>query len=122
MADAVSTFDSNSPLAKLQSMLVWIRERPQNYCPTIGEVDSVLYFLHSTWAKFTDRDEELKTAIQANLRDDELLDGTRRVKFISTRGDNVEEIRNNLRELEPIQNFWRRVDEALGIREVADHW
>lgn len=102
-------------LDSLESMLVWMRERPHMYCRTVGELDSVLWYLHMTWAKFVERDNELREAVAEQLGDRGaagLLDDCDRPILTSEGGE----------PLQRVIDFWSQVDARLGCRVQIDSW
>jgi len=35
----------------LESLMLWMQERPQMYCQCVGELDLELWYLHMAWAR-----------------------------------------------------------------------
>ena len=41
--------------AFVHDLIVWIYDRPEMYGRTVGEVDTLLYYLHCVWAEITEK-------------------------------------------------------------------
>ncbi len=112
---------NKSPAEYLESLVLWMHERPQMYCLYTGELDSVLWYLHLAWAKFAHREAEyqsaLETAYQSAL-------GT---TYNSTRGLLTDEERLvrvdvNNEVTQRVLGFWSRVDQELALQVRVDGW
>jgi len=105
-----------TPHEQVECLLVWIGERPEFYCQTAGELDTLLHMLHTLWGKQADRELKLQAARELE-RDEErgargLLDDGERSAPVIERGPEVRRV----------LEYWRRVDHRLGIVARADHW
>jgi hypothetical protein len=98
-------------LAKLESLVTWIPNRPQNYCFTVGELDTVLYFLHTVWAKAASREDDLDRAFAAT---------TAWPQGQLTESERVLFLRENPPVLTKLIAFWREVDAVLKLRRDED--
>lgn len=107
-----------TPLNSLESLLVWIREKPSSYCRTLGELDAVLYYLHMIWARFTNRDHELRAALtllreeMEVLAADSLLPAETHSMAVDIDGP----------ELRRLVYFWQEVDHRMGCHVRTDRW
>ena len=85
------------------------------YCRTVGELDSVLHYLHMAWAKLVERDDDLRDAIAMQLGDDGtsgILNDDDRLTFLTDGGS----------PLTRVKNFWARIDAQLDCRVQTDKW
>ena len=105
--------ESKSPLLCLESMLVWIRQRPHMYAILVGELDSVLYFLHMTWAKFAARETDYRSALDAA---GQTPMGIVRPEERHICVDASNEVTDR------VLVFWAHVDDVLGIQVRVDRW
>jgi hypothetical protein len=107
MNNAVSSRDY------LESLMIWIRERPHMYCCDVGELDSVLWFLHMVWAKDSDREAEYAAALDSS--------------GLTPRGNLASEERNIAVDTQDeitnrVLQFWSQVDSKLDIRVRVERW
>jgi len=108
--------ESKSPLDCLESLLVWIRERPHMYCMLVGELDSVLHYLHMVWAKLAVREAEYLAALDAAGLNAMGAMGIISQKKCHRRVDRNHEVTKRVLE------FWSHVDHILGIKVRVDAW
>ncbi|MFO0916501.1 MAG: hypothetical protein U0795_26325 [Pirellulales bacterium] len=107
---------ANMPaIDSLESLMVWIRERPQNYCQTVGELDCVLWYLHMVWAKFRDREHELVSVRSQML-------GDRAGTGLLEDEDRMEGVDQEGQVLGFVTRFWEQVDERLQIAVRTERW
>jgi hypothetical protein len=103
--------DQERFLAKLESLITWISNRPQNYCFTVGELDTLLHFLHTAWAKGASREDDLDRAFAAAVAWPQgKLEESERVSFL----------RENPPVLSELIAYWHEVDAALNLRYHED--
>ena len=101
----------------VESLLVWIRERPHMYCQLAGELDSVLHFLHMVWAKLADREHEFLVATEeAGSTPKGLLSDPQR----------KHRVKHKIRGISPaakrVLRFWSKVDRQLEIEVRTESW
>lgn len=99
--------------AYIESLMLWMHDRPLMYCQYTGELDSVLWYLHMTWAKVADRERDYRLAIESVglppagiLADDER----------QTRVDLQDKVTKK------VLNFWSQVDQSLGLKVRVQSW
>jgi hypothetical protein len=83
------------------------------YAVLVGELDSVLYFLHMTWAKFAAREADYRSALDES---GQTPMGIVRPEERHMDVDASNEVTRRVLE------FWAYVDEVLGIQVRVDRW
>jgi hypothetical protein len=101
---------------KVQSLMVWVRERPQMYASTVGELDAALLYLHMVWAMLADRENELNSAIQNSWRQRNTLKGYLKD---SERTAAVDVTSNPTKK---VLRFWTKVDRQLNVEVLCERW
>jgi len=100
-------------VAKVQSLLVWVRERPQMYALTPGELDLVLSYLHMVWAMLTEREREYENALtKAGQKARGILSDEERIAPLDRRKPPTKRV----------LKFWSNVDQELGIVSLRETW
>lgn len=101
------------PHEYLESLLLWIRARPEMYCPLVGELDSVLWYLHMVWAKVADREREYRSALEsAGLKPHGIVKDEERHMRVNSDDEATR----------TVLEFWSRVDQALQLQVRVDGW
>jgi len=102
-----------SRLEYIESLLVWIHERPQMYCSLLGELDSVLYFLHLVWAKLADSEKEYELALNA---------AGQTPKGLLTQAERHKRTILDDASTQRVIAFWSNVNERLNIHVRTTSW
>jgi len=95
------------------SLIVWIREQPHQHCALAGELDSVLWYLHTVWAKLANREPNFQTALEeVGIKPQGLLSEEEQKQAVKSDGE----------ETKCVLRFWAVVGSILGIEQQTIRW
>src|SRR5688572_11834506 len=93
-----------TPADYIESLMLWMHERPQMYCMYAGELDSVLWYLHMAWAKAAGRETEYQSALEtAGLKPRGHISNSERLESVDLEGKATRKV----------LKFWSKVNTAL---------
>lgn len=93
--------------------MLWMHERPQTYCLSVGELDMVLWYLHMAWAKVADRENDYRMALEsAGLKAQGILKVEERPNRVDPQDKTTKKV----------LRFWSKVDKSLGLKVRVQSW
>ena len=99
--------------AKVQSLMVWVRQRPEFYARTVGELDSILWCQHMIWAMLVGREWEYNAALRAaGSKPKGLLNDSGRAAFVDRANKMTKRV----------LRFWGKVDRTLKVEPLCESW
>ncbi len=100
----------------VQSMMIWVRERPEHYCITAGELDTVLRYLHLIWSEGADNKQEFEDAVAA-ARELLQIDGC---AGLLNNQERVESLLLNGTAKAKVLKYWANVDTTMRVTAPLD--
>lgn len=106
---------TTGPADYIESLVVWIREKPSSYASLSGELDSALWYLHMAWAKVADREAEYDAILRAALPRNLLRD-------IITQDDRHLPVDLDNEATQKVLKFWAQIDKKLELKPRVESW
>ncbi len=96
--------------AFVHDLIHWIYDRPEMYGRTVGEVDTVVYYLHLVWAEISEKRREFD---DVRIEEMEKVSDHPALGFV-TDAERVQPIREDgRRALDSVVDYWKAVDLRL---------
>ena len=95
------------------SLIVWIREKPGLHCSMAGELDSVLWYLHTAWARLANRESNFQVALEEiGIKPQGLL----------SEEEQSQTVHSDDEATKSVLRFWAVVGSILGIEKQTTSW
>lgn len=95
------------------SLIIWIREQPQQHCKLAGELDSVLWYLHTVWARQADKETNFQIALE---------EVGQKPQGLLTEAEQKQTVTSDDPATKTVLRYWAIVGSILGIEKPSHKW